>query len=124
MKQRGFIQLSMMGWAAIAAGVVILGLGMALTVQSARLDTCQADKVKLEAQAKILGAQIAEQNRAVSALAAAGAAKTAAGVKALAAADKKAKVWEDNALRLQTILTNRKPTDPQDCKTALQEIRK
>lgn len=124
MKQRGFITLPIMGWVAVAAGVVILGLGVALKVQSARLDTCQADKVKLEAQAKILGAQIAEQNRAVEALAAAGAAKTAAGAKALAKAEGKAKVWEDNAFSLRAVLTNRKPTDPQDCKAAWQEIRK
>ena len=39
MRQRGFIQLSPVLWAAIAAGAVILGLGLALKVQSVRLDS-------------------------------------------------------------------------------------
>ena len=33
-------------------------------------------------------------------------------------------VWTDNALRLQAILVNRKPTDAKDCKSAWETIRK
>lgn len=124
--QRGFLlpALPMMAWGAIAAGVVIVGLGVALKVQSARLESCQADRVKLEAQARILGAQIAEQNRAVEALRSAGVAKAEEGAKALARAQGRARVWEDNAVKLQNALKNRKPTDPQDCMAAWREIRK
>lgn len=43
MRQRGFIALPMMAWGAIAAGVVILGLGVALRVQTARLDGVRAE---------------------------------------------------------------------------------
>lgn len=38
-KQRGFIQLPPIAWAALAAGAVILALGIALKVQSGRLET-------------------------------------------------------------------------------------
>ena len=124
MRQRGFIQLPMMAWGAIAAGVVILGLGVALKVQSARLESCQADRVKLESQAKVLGAQIAEQNRAVEALRDAGIRKEAEGIKALRKAEGRAKVWEDDSARWRAVLAGRKPTDAQDCKTAWSELRK
>ena len=62
MKQTGFIALPMMGWAAIAAGVVIAGLGIALKIQSARLETSKAETVAVQgkfdafvSQAKALG---------------------------------------------------------------------
>jgi len=38
MTQRGFITLPLLGWAAIGAGVVIVGLSVALKVQGARLE--------------------------------------------------------------------------------------
>lgn len=65
--QRGFIALPMMGWVAIAAGVVILGLGIAVKVQTARLDSVKAEYAgfvaQVEAQgkaaAKVAQAQIA-----------------------------------------------------------------
>ena len=125
-QQRGFA-LPAMGWAAIAAGVVIIGLGVALKVQSARLESCQADQVKLEAQAKILGSQIAEQNRAVDALRDAAAKKQAAGAVALRKAEGKAKVWEGQAGRLTAILTAPRPAGevaPTGCIQAWEEIRK
>lgn len=124
MRQRGFIALPAMAWAALAAGVVILGLGVALKVQSARLESCQADRVKLEAQARILGAQLSEQNRAVEALRAAGIAKAKEAAKALAKAEGRALVWEADSARWRAVLAGRKPTDPTDCKTAWTEIRK
>lgn len=55
MKQRGFIQLPVIGWAAIAAGVVIAGLGIALKVQSARLESCQSEYATFKAEVKALG---------------------------------------------------------------------
>ena len=123
MTERGFIALPPMAWGAIAAGVVIAGLGIALKVQSARLESCQADRVKLEAQARVLGAQIAEQNRAVEALRESGIRKEAEGIKALRKAEGRAKVWEDDSARWRAVLAGRKPTDAQDCKTAWTDIR-
>jgi len=41
--QRGFVQLGVMAYAAIAAGVVILGLSVAVKVQTARLDATQQE---------------------------------------------------------------------------------
>jgi hypothetical protein len=38
MNQRGFIQLSLMGWMAVGAAVIILGLSVSLKIQTARLD--------------------------------------------------------------------------------------
>lgn len=50
MTQRGFISLSLMGWAAVAAGVVIVGLSVALKIQSSRLDAAQQKSIALEQQ--------------------------------------------------------------------------
>lgn len=55
MNQRGFIALPVMAWAAIAAGVVILGLGVAVKVQSARLDSEKAAFSAFRAQVEALG---------------------------------------------------------------------
>lgn len=126
MNQRGFIALPPLAWAAIAAGVVIAGLGIALKIQSARLESCQADRVKLEAQSRILGAQLAEQNRAVQALREAGIRKEAAAAQALARATQRARTWEDNAARLRGVLTAPRPAGepaPEDCKAAWAVIR-
>lgn len=50
MRQRGFIQLPLMGWAALAAGVVILALSVALKVQSSRLESEQQAHVATQAK--------------------------------------------------------------------------
>lgn len=55
MRQRGFIQLPLLGWAAVAAGMVIAGLGIALKVQSARLESCQNEYATFKAEVKALG---------------------------------------------------------------------
>ena len=55
MKQRGFIPLPLMAWGAIGAGVIILGLGIALKVQTARLDHCKAEYAAFVAETKRLG---------------------------------------------------------------------
>jgi len=61
MNERGFM-LPVMGWAAIAAGAVILGLGVAVKVQTSRLATSKAETVAVQgrfdafvSQAKALG---------------------------------------------------------------------
>ncbi len=84
------------------------------------------DKVRAELQPKLTACEgaVKEQNAAVEALHAAGVAKAAAAAQALAKAEVNAKVWIDQATRLQAVLTARKPTDPQDCKEAWVEIRK
>lgn len=115
----GFL-LSGPGLAGIAIAICLAFGGL----QTYRLHSCQAEFAATKAQVTVLGAHIGEQNRAVEALQAAGAAKAKESAQALIKAEGKAKVWEDNAVRLQSVLTNRKPTDPRDCAAAWKEIRK
>lgn len=91
------------------------------------------DKVRAELQPKLtaceglaagLGEQIKQQNAAVDSLKAAADAKQATASQALAKAEGRAKVWDDQAKSLRATLAGRKPTDAQDCKAAWQEIRK
>lgn len=82
-----------------------------------KLDACNT-------QVATMGGQIKEQNAAVDALKAAGEQKAKEAATALKAAEGKAKVWQDNAVRLQGVLTARKPDGPKDCKAAWEEIRK
>lgn len=77
-----------------------------------------------EGQVATMGGQIKEQNAAVDALRSAGIRKEQEAAQALAKAEVKGKVWQDNAARLQAVLTARKPDGPKDCKAAWQEIRK
>ena len=51
--QRGFLPFALYG--VIAAGVVILGLGIALKVQSSRLDAVKAEYAGFQAQVKSAG---------------------------------------------------------------------
>jgi seryl-tRNA synthetase len=53
--QRGFIQLSLLGWAAVGAFLLILGLSVALKVQSARLEAVQAEYTVFKTEVKRLG---------------------------------------------------------------------
>ena len=50
MNERGFFlpALPMVAWGAIAAGVVIVGLGIGLRVQTARLETAKAETVAVQ----------------------------------------------------------------------------
>lgn len=57
MNQRGFIQLSIAAWAAIAAGVVILALGTALKVQTSRLETVKQEYATFKGGVAALGEQ-------------------------------------------------------------------
>ena len=116
----------MIGLLTSGPGLAAIAIAFALAfggIQTYRLKGCQADSAALEAQVTVMGAQIGEQNRAVEALAAEGARKAKEGAQALAKAEVKAKVWTDNALRIQAVLLARKPTDATDCKAAWQEIR-
>ena len=62
MTQRGFIQLSLLGWGAVAAGVVILGLTVVLKVQTARLEASQSAFSAFKAQVEQEG-KAAEKQR-------------------------------------------------------------
>lgn len=55
MRQHGFIALPLMAWGAIAAGVLILGLSVAVKVQTARLDSEKAAFSAFKAQVEVLG---------------------------------------------------------------------
>lgn len=67
-RQRGFIELSMMAWGAIAAGIVVVALGVALKVQTARLDGLQArhdafvTEVRVKGEAAIALAKAKEKS--------------------------------------------------------------
>ena len=52
---RGFIQLSLMGYAAVAAGALILVLSGAVGVQTARLDSVKSEYATFRADTKRLG---------------------------------------------------------------------
>jgi hypothetical protein len=60
MNQRGFIQLPMMAWGAIAAGAVILSLTGAVYIQTIRLDNCKADHAKFVGGVEALGMEAAK----------------------------------------------------------------
>lgn len=102
----------------------LIGMGIALAVAMGYAKIEHSGKLEAEAKVEAMGAKIEQQNAAVEALAAEGARKQAAGTVALRKAETKAKVWTDNALRLQAALAARKPTDAKDCKSAWQEIRR
>ena len=52
---KGFIQLSLMGWLAVAAAVVFAGMSIALKVQTARLDASKAEHATFVAEVKAKG---------------------------------------------------------------------
>lgn len=51
----GFIQLSLMGWLAVGASVVFIGMGIALKVQTARLDSVKSEYSIFKAEVKRIG---------------------------------------------------------------------
>jgi len=106
------------------AGLAIAGALAVAGVQTWRLHSCQADIAAQREQVAILGASLAEQNRAVEALRTEGIRRQATAAQALAKAEGRAKVWDEQAKRLQAALTARKPTDSKECKDAWQELRK
>lgn len=64
MNQRGFIDLPAMAWGAIAAGVVIVGLGAAVKFQSYRLETCKTAFETFKAQVVAQGELAAKAAKA------------------------------------------------------------
>jgi ABC-type nitrate/sulfonate/bicarbonate transport system substrate-binding protein len=68
MKQRGFLLAGPMLWAAVAAGTLILGLTVALKVQSARLDAAKAHLEACETRYGEALEAIRKQNEAVKEL--------------------------------------------------------
>ena len=52
LKQRGFIALPLTTWAMLGLGMIVLGLGMAVKVQTARLDAAKAEHAAFVAQVK------------------------------------------------------------------------
>lgn len=113
----------------LTSGPGLAGIAIALSlafggIQTYRLNSCQAAVAVQRAQVAILGSELDEQNRAVEALEEEGARKAKEASQALAKATAKGRVWQDNATRLQAVLTARKPDGPKDCRTAWEEIRK
>lgn len=84
------------------------------------------DEVRAELQPKLdaCAGEVQKHNDAAKALAAESARKQAEGAKALSKAKESARVWEDNAVRLQRVLTARKPDGDKTCTGAWSEIRK
>lgn len=55
MKQRGFIELPILGWAAIAAGVVIAGLCVSVYIQTLRLGAVKSEFATFRGGVEALG---------------------------------------------------------------------
>ncbi len=62
---RGFIQLPVMAWAALGAALVIAGLGVAVKVQTARLDACKSEHAAFVATVEANGKAAEERARKV-----------------------------------------------------------
>ena len=105
--------------AAIAVALALAWGGL----QTWRLDRCQGEVAAAQQTIGALGADLKAQNAAVAKLAAEGAAKAATAAVALRKAEDRARVWDQQARKLRDALTNRKPTDSTDCKSAWNEIR-
>ena len=104
-------------WLYAAAAIAFAAVGAYAKIE-------HSGKLAAQAQVAERDARIEQQNQAVEQLKADSDRKAAAGAVALRKAEGVAKVWTDQALRLQAVLTNRKPTDAKDCKSAWEEIRK
>ena len=107
---------------------IIVGLAFAAmsgyaAIQHSGKLAAEAKVEACETKVNAMGEQIKQQNAAVDSLKATADAKAATAAQALAKAEGRAKVWTDNATRLQAVLTARKPTDAQDCKSAWGDIR-
>lgn len=124
--QRGFLQLSMMAWGAVAAGAVILSLSGAVYVQTVRLNGCKGELTGAKAQIAVLAAQMDAQNRAVEALQADGRARSAQAAAALLAQRERSKGIQKQADSLQAALNAAKGRKPSACPAgdAAQEVRR
>ena len=123
MTQRGFLLAGPALYAAVAAGVVIVGLSVALKVQSARLDTAKAELALCTSQYNQALASIQRQNEAVKAQVKARTQAKAKSEAALKAATQALKASQSERDRLKGLAT--KPaTGPCQAGEAVQEIRK
>lgn len=102
--------------------LLVAALLAAVGIQTLRLDWCQKGRAEDQAKITVLGAQIAEQNRAVEALQAESARRLATSAAALRKAEERARTWDEQARRLQAVLTNRQPGGPKTCSEAWAEI--
>ena len=116
-RQRGSLIL----YAVLALAILATLSGIAYKIRESGKDAVRAE---LQPKLDSCQADIKRQNDAVEALRAESAKKQATTAAALVKAEKKAKVWDDQAKRLTAVLATRKPTDATDCKAAWQEIRK
>ena len=105
-------------WRLVLMALLLAAIG----IQTLRLDWCQKGRAEDQARITVLGAQIAEQNRAVEELQRQGVAKATEAAKALRKAEGRVKVWDANAARLRAILTARKPEEVKSCSDAWVEI--
>ena len=69
MKQHGLLQSPLLAWGALAAGAVILALGVSLKIQTSRLGAAQEQLSACKSKNQLLNEQISRQNAAVKALA-------------------------------------------------------
>ena len=107
-----------------AVAIAFLALGAYAKIEHSGKLEAQAQTEACNTARVAMGEQIKQQNAAVDSLKATADAKQATAAQALAKAEGRAKVWTDNATRLQAVLTNRKPTDAKDCRSAWADIRK
>lgn len=132
MSQRGFslVELAIYAGIAIAVMGAIAGVIYAWNSFIDGIDDLGYKRGKSEVRAELAPqlatckAQSEEQSRAVEALATEGARKAQEASKALAKAEGRARVWDEQAKRLQDVLTRRKPTDDNSCGAAWAELRK
>ena len=119
-KSNGF---SLIVYAVLALGILGTLAGIGYSIRKAGADAVRADlQPKLEACA----GEVEKHNAAAKAMAEESARKAKAASQALAAATVKGRVWEDQAMRLQRVLTApRKAGEaaPTDCKAAWDAIR-
>lgn len=115
-KQYGFVALPLLGWAAIAAGGVILALGIALKVQSARLDARTADLEACQSRYAETLKLVEKSNKAVSELAETAAKRARNAKAALAKARQEAGSLDSEIARLRA-------AKPSDCAAAVATVR-
>ncbi len=107
----------------LIAGAVLIGSLIGFVAMERKAG---ADSVRAVLQPKLDACQgeIKKQNDALEAVRKEQLAKQAKATQELASATKRGKVWEDNALRLQAVLSGRKPDGDKSCAGAWAEIRK
>ena len=121
MRDRGFLLAGPALYAAIGAGVIIVGLSVAVKIQSARLGAAQEELAACRASNAVLNDQINRQNEAVKALETEGQERQKRAQGALEAARKGQAKAQGEIARLKAA----KPTVKGDCHAgqAVQRVR-